>query len=174
MSETPETLTNELVPVIGIHISTATCIDAPPERVFAALTTGVSVWWGAPYLENPNAKDLIFEPRLGGRFFERWSYTNDKIGALIGTIAVFEPPWKLVMQGPFGMSESAVRSVVSFTLQETSEGTKVNLSHRAIGTISEQMRNEYGKDWKELLNRLKSFVEDGKADGLRRDPSLVE
>lgn len=174
MSVTDVKMTNEMVPVTGIRIAIKIEIDAPSDRVFAALTTGVSVWWGAPYLENPNAKDLVFEPKLGGRFYERWSYTDNKVGALIGNIAVFDPPNKLVIQGPFGLSELAVRSVVSFSLKEIPTGTEIEFFHRAAGPISEETRQQYGKDWQVLLNRLKDFVESGKAEGLRQDPTLED
>src|SRR5262249_14175098 len=92
-------------------------LTANRERVFAALTTGAHVWWGPPYLENNDARDLIMEPTLGGRFYEQWSYlSEDGAGALLGNIVAIKKPELLRMRGSFGMSDKAVTGIVSFEL----------------------------------------------------------
>ena len=55
-----------------IRIEQQVVIDAPPARVFAALTKHVSAWWGPPYVIGEDARDLVVEPRIGGRVYEDW------------------------------------------------------------------------------------------------------
>ena len=47
-------------------------LDAPPWRVFDALTVNVAAWWGAPHLLAADATNVVLEPQPGGRFYEEW------------------------------------------------------------------------------------------------------
>jgi len=145
-------------------------VNADRERVFTALTTGTHVWWGAPYLENKEATDVIMEPKLGGHFYEQWDYLSDEgAGALLGSVVAIKPPELLRMRGSFGMSKRAVVGVVSFELTETSKGTHINFYHHAFGEIDAESEERYTAGWDELLDRLKYFVEEGRAKGVRAD-----
>ena len=67
----------------SIKVAVDITIEAQPEQVFSALTTGVSMWWGNLSLEREDASDLVMEPKIGGRFYERWGkVTTIKRGAL--------------------------------------------------------------------------------------------
>src|ERR1700734_327611 len=92
-----------------INIEIQETINASPKRVFAALTTGIDVWWGDPYFENEAAtKDLILEAKIGGRLYERWAMTGDKQGSLLGIVTAINPPELLRLEGPFGLSFGGV------------------------------------------------------------------
>jgi uncharacterized protein YndB with AHSA1/START domain len=148
-------------------------IQAEPERVFTALTTGTAIWWGAPYLERKEATDLVLEPKVGGRFYERWNLTpGEGSGALLGSVVAIDPPRLLRMHGSFGMTERAVLGVVSIELSPFSEGTQVKFSHQATGDLDDELELHYAHGWHDLLGRLKFFVEEGAAEGVRFDPSL--
>ncbi|PWU01559.1 MAG: hypothetical protein C5B53_02695 [Candidatus Melainabacteria bacterium] len=148
-------------------------IKGEPERVFTALTTGAAIWWGAPYLERKEATDLVLEPKIGGRFYERWAHlSSEPIGALLGSVVAIDPPNLLRMHGSFGMTERAVLGVVSIELTPISSGTQVKFSHQATGDLDDELEVHYAHGWHDLLGRLKFFVEEGEAEGVRFDPSL--
>lgn len=148
-------------------------INADSEQIFTALTTGTAIWWGAPYLERKDAKDLVLEPKVGGRFYERWGRIhNDVKGALLGTVVAIDPPRLLRMHGSFGMTERPVMGIVSIELIPIADGTQVKFSHQAMGDLDDQLEMQYARGWHDLLGRLKFFVEEGEAEGVRYDPNL--
>ncbi len=151
-------------------------INASPKRVFAALTSGIDIWWGDPYFENEAAtKDLILEAKIGGRLYERWSSTGDKHGSLLGIVTAINPPELLRLEGPFGVvSGGVVHSRVTFELKSIESGTLLQFTHHAVGGIDDQWGLKFRQGWQDLLGRLKRLVEDGQAEGIVRDPSLRE
>jgi len=146
-----------------MHIEQEIVIEAPPAKVFAAMTRDVAAWWGAPYLVKDTATDIVLEPRLGGRFYEVW---GDNEGAMWATVTAFQRDARLDLTGPIGMG-GAVAGVVSFVLEPRGKGTLLKLSHRAAGELSDEAETRYTKGWADLLGtRLKAFVESGKKSGL--------
>lgn len=148
----------------GVHIEQEVTINAPVAQVFDALTNQVSAWWGAPYLITDAPQAIIFEPKVGGRLYE--SSVNGE-GALWATVTAIKANEWLELTGPIGMS-GAVHSVVSFILEPGDKATRLKLSHRAIGELSEETQANYGAGWQDLLGvRLKAFVETGERHGLK-------
>jgi DNA-binding transcriptional ArsR family regulator len=60
-----------------VAVDLAVTIDAAPSQVFDAMTQNLSAWWGAPYLYG-DAKDIVLEPKVGGRLYEVWG--QDAVG----------------------------------------------------------------------------------------------
>lgn len=50
-----------------LRIESEQRINAPPEKVFEALTTGLDKWW--PFRARPDAQ-IVYEPRASGYIFE--------------------------------------------------------------------------------------------------------
>ncbi|HSA92549.1 MAG TPA: metalloregulator ArsR/SmtB family transcription factor [Terriglobales bacterium] len=149
----------------SIHIEQEVHIGAPPKRVFEALTKDIAAWWGAPYLLNQNARSIVLEPEIGGRLYEVWQEGD---GALWAVVTAIERDHKLTLSGPMGMS-GAVSGVIGYELEPDGKGTRLKLSHRAIGEVTEQTRANYTGGWNDLLaTRLKAFVETGKRLGLAK------
>ena len=154
-------------PSLGVfHIEQEVTIDAPPDRVFDALTKDVSAWWGEPHMyDKSRARDIRLEPMLGGEFYEDWGNGE---GANYATVTLLRRPERLRMSGGMGMS-GAVTGVIDIRLTPRGNSTILHLSHRAVGEVTEQTRASYHNGWKVLLSeRLKAFVERGERTGLRR------
>jgi hypothetical protein len=68
-------------------------IGCPPDHAFAVWTTRLSSWWpkGHSASGNPDTT-VVFEPRLGGRIFER---TPDGTEIDWGEITQWSPPERL-------------------------------------------------------------------------------
>lgn len=148
-----------------IRIEQQVTIDAPPARVFGALTKGLSAWWGTPYLIGEGAKDLVVEPRIGGRVYEDW---GSGAGALRATVTSIKKNDHIEWTGRIGMG-GAVVGVVAYRVEAKGRGTLLKLSHRAAGEVTAETERNYGGGWQDLLGtRLRAFVERGERQGLRK------
>lgn len=151
--------------VRAVQIEQEVTIAAPPARVYDALTKEVSAWWGLPHMYAEDARDIILEPRVGGRFFEDWGNGE---GALYAIVTIARRPERLRMSGSMGM-RGAVAGVIEVTLTPKGAGTVVRLSHRVVGEVTEETESGYRDGWRGLFaERLKAYVERGVRSGLRR------
>ena len=139
-----------------LDIAQEVTIAAPKETVFAALTQGIGAWWSHSFVPAPERIEL--EPWVGGRFHEVW---GDGQGALYATVTRIRTPDLLYLNGTLGMG-GAVVGVIHFDLAETAGGTRLQLTHRAIGDIDAETVANYTGGWTALLEgRLKPYVEGG-------------
>jgi uncharacterized protein YndB with AHSA1/START domain len=68
-------------------------IQCPPEHAFEVWTTRVSSWWPKGHSTSGDpGTDVVLEPRLGGRLFER---TPDGTEIDWGEITIWSPPLRL-------------------------------------------------------------------------------
>ena len=111
------------------------------------------------------AKNIILEPKLGGRFYEDW---GDDEGVLYATVTGIKRAERLELTGPMGMG-GAVQGFISIQLEPKEALTVVRLSHRTTGEVTAETKANYGQGWQDLLEvRLKAFVETGQRQGLKR------
>jgi uncharacterized protein YndB with AHSA1/START domain len=148
-----------------IQVEQEVTINASPERVFDALTSQVSAWWGAPYLLTDAPQGIILEPEVGGRLYE---VSGEGEGALWAMVTAIQKNRWLELTGPIGMS-GAMHSVVSFALEPKGEATLVKLAHHAVGELGEDTEANYSAGWHDLVGvRLKAFAETGERQGLQK------
>jgi len=144
----------------SVHIEQDVTIDAPPWRVFDALTKDVAAWWGVPAQPaGDTSKRLVLEAELGGRFYEEWPGGG---GALLARVTSLKRADHLELTGPIGRY-GTVHGRTRFDLKpsESGGGTVVSLSARVIGESMDE--STYAEGWNELLTvRLKGFVEAGR------------
>ena len=139
-----------------VQVEQEVVIAASPARVFAALIEP-DAWWHLRYAR-ASAEGIVFEPRLGGRFFQQF---DDGAGVLWGVVTWYEPGKRLTLSGTFDMA-GAVAGIATFDLEPHDGGTLLKLHHAAVGPIAEETHANYGRGWQELLgNRLKAFIEHG-------------
>jgi uncharacterized protein YndB with AHSA1/START domain/DNA-binding transcriptional ArsR family regulator len=142
------------------RVSTEAFIDAPPWRVFDALTQNVAAWWGGPHLRSADATNLVLEPQPGGRFVEEWGHRQ---GALRAVVTAIKQDEHLELTGALA---GKAAGVLGIRLERREGGTLL----RAELTIGE--RDPAGGDaGKRALDdlfksRLKAFVEEGTRSGV--------
>ena len=157
----------------SFHIDVDTPVKASAERVFAALTNGISSWWGAPYFESAETKNIVLEPKIGGRLYEQWEYDRgDMEGSLLGTVVAINPPEYLRLEGSFGMHERVVHGLVTFRLKTKNSVTTICLKHSVLGEVDAELEERYTKGWTDLMSRLVDLVERAHSEGILQDPSL--
>ncbi|HVB73868.1 MAG TPA: helix-turn-helix domain-containing protein [Ktedonobacteraceae bacterium] len=156
-------------PLGFLRIEQEITIEASPSRVFKALTNDVSAWWGAPYLISNEARSLVLEPKIGGRFYEDW---GNGAGSLWGLVTSIKQDAWIEVRGSMAMS-GIVSSVVRFELEAQGDATLVKLSHRAMGEVNEELQVGYDGGWHDLIAlRLKALLEQGIRYGIGHEPPM--
>jgi uncharacterized protein YndB with AHSA1/START domain len=155
-------------------VTCETEIEAPPARVFAALTDPKQLvaWWG----QEPSVEIAKFEmdARAGGRWHFRWKPApgadHGGVGEQLrrngarefeahGEILEYAPPRLLVWSWIANWHEHPTQpTVVRWDLTPIPKGTHVRVTHSVLKNepIS---RKDYGSGWMGVLRLLKSFAE---------------
>jgi len=94
---------------------------------------------------------LKLEPWPGGRYFRD---LGNNAGHLWAHVQVIKPPALLELHGPLMMSYAAI-SHVQYRLTPEGRGTRLTLTHRAMGEISPEHRDGVQKGWQHFLNRIR-------------------
>ncbi|WP_438816453.1 SRPBCC family protein [Taklimakanibacter lacteus] len=70
-------------------------VKATPERAFDVFTAGMGRWWAKSHsIGSSPQQDVIIEPRVGGRWFERGT---DGTECQWGHVIHWEPPHRIVL-----------------------------------------------------------------------------
>jgi hypothetical protein len=98
---------------------------------------------------------MVIEPWPGGRWYRD---LGDKVGHLWGHVQVIKPPTLLELCGPMFMSYPALNHV-QYRLTAEGDGTRLKLTHRAMGMIPEE-RRDGGMDegWEFKLRRIRELA----------------
>ena len=129
-----------------LHVQKEVRIAAPPDVVFETLLESSDMPGGVP---------LKLEPWPGGRWYRD---LGNNAGHLWGHVQVIKPPKLLELCGPMFMSYP-VASHVQYRLTEEGDGTRLTLTHRAIGLISPDHRTGVVKGWAEVLSAIQTAAE---------------
>ena len=139
-------------------------VACPPERAFALWAAETSRWWphghsvsGEPGLE------VTFEPRPGGRIFER---TPGGVEHDWGEVVVLEPPRRLVYRWHLRF-DRADATEVSVTFTPDGTGTAVAIEHRGwerLGAVGAERRERNARGWAGVIERYRA-VASGTAAG---------
>jgi DNA-binding transcriptional ArsR family regulator/uncharacterized protein YndB with AHSA1/START domain len=140
--------------------STQVFIDAPPWRVFDALTQNVAAWWGGPHLRSADATNVVLEPQPGGRLVEEWGHRQ---GALRAVVTAIKQDEHLELTGAL---VGQTTGVLSIRLERREGGTLLRAELLTRGTDAEEP-NGAKRALDDLFKaRLKAFVEEGARSGV--------
>jgi DNA-binding transcriptional ArsR family regulator len=130
-------------------------IEAPPERVFAALTEELDSWW--PFRFKPNGK-MVVECGVGGRWYEDWGNGH---GAHHATIVWWEPPFKYAAAGPGAMANE-FQAYDSATIIPDGDGSIYQKSLTLWGAVPDEVEKMFRDGSKAIHKRhLKAYLEEG-------------
>jgi DNA-binding transcriptional ArsR family regulator len=128
-------------------------LNASPEKVFEALTTGLNDWW--PLRAKENATVMV-EGVVGGKIYEDW---GNQGGFLYGHWAVYDPPHRAVLVGTSTLTPETYQTRNSDTVEATENGSVYKKSYVLWGNISKESENRIRNGVKFLSGELKKFVE---------------
>lgn len=114
----------------------------PPEHAFDVWTRGFSSWWPKGHSVSGDLDvEVFFEPRVGGRIFER---TGDGSEIDWGEVTIWEPPTRLGYLWHIRRDRADATDVeIAFT--ETPDGTtRIEITHSGWERLGES-----GEDWRD-------------------------
>ena len=136
----------------SIHVLKDVMISAPPDIAFEALLEELG-----PGSEMPGGKPfpMVIEPWPGGRWYRD---LGNNAGHFWGHVQVIKPPTLLELCGPMFMSFPGVNHV-QYRLTAEGGGTRLKLTHRAVGQIPDEVREGVGQGWEYGLERVRTIAE---------------
>ena len=138
-----------------VKIETEIRVEAPPERVFDALSKDLDVWW--PFRFRADGK-MVVECRVGGRVYEDW---GGGAGAHHGVIVWWEPPVKFASSGPGAMT-AAFQSHDLATVIPDGDGCIYRKSLTLWGAVPDEVERKFREGSKAILaQHFKAYVEEG-------------
>jgi uncharacterized protein YndB with AHSA1/START domain len=140
-------------------------VNCSVEDAFRVFTEELGEWW--PHrthsVEEESVETVIFECRLGGRFYERAENGTEHTW---GTIRVWAPPTRVVYSWHPGRGEETAQDVeVTFT--PDGDSTRVELVHTGWEVLGDRMAEvvaDYERGWDKVLG---CYVEAATGAGTR-------
>ena len=132
-------------------------VKVPPARAFAIFTAEASRWWLKTHSISTTKspiKDVVIEPRAGGRWFERG---EDGSECDWGKVLAWEPPTRLLLAWQINADfkyDPTLLTEVELRFTGAGSGTLVELEHRLIERMGERgvgMRDAFTRGWSLLL-----------------------
>ena len=149
----------------GFRLENGATIDAPPEKVWAALGQ-VGKWWNGAHSYSGDSANMTMALTPGGCFCEALPKLGAGAGVQHGVVVMAMPSQTLRINAPLGpLQGEGVAAALTFTLKATADGgTEVVESFNVGGARPEIVGYAAGIDGVvgEQLTRLKAFVETGK------------
>lgn len=129
----------------SFRIEQEVVIATSRERAWDCLLD-VDAWW--TFRLGGATSTRVLEPRLGGRFYERFAGGED--GALWGTVRRLERPELVCLEGLLGMN-GPVMSAYEFHLETRGSKTALRLTHEVFGLLDPAWQASHEKGWTTLL-----------------------
>jgi len=133
-------------------------VKVPPARAFEIFTASASRWWLKTHSISATKspiKDVVIEPRSGGRWFERG---EDGSECEWGKVLAWEPPSRLLLAWQINADfkyDPSLTTEVEIRFTPAANGTLVALEHRLIERMGERgvgMRDAFTRGWGLLLD----------------------
>jgi uncharacterized protein YndB with AHSA1/START domain len=136
-------------------------VACPAAHAFDTWTQRASMWWPPAHTvtHDPSAR-VVFEPRAGGRIYERTSSGQE---VEWGSITAWEPPRRLVYEWHIA-ADRASATEVEIAFIDLGERTRVQIEHRGwdrLGERGSSWRDENRSGWDGVLPDYKIACERG-------------
>lgn len=135
-----------------LNLVKETEVAAPIEIAWAATLAELGPEGQMP---DGTAFPMTFEAWPGGRWFRD---LGDNAGHLWGHVQVIKPPKLIEVNGPMFMSYPAV-SHVQYRLLTEGDGTRIRITHRAMGLIPQDHLEGVHEGWEYALKRIREIAE---------------
>ncbi len=137
-------------------------VDCPVEHAFAVWTERIGAWWPRDHTVSGRPDvEVVLEPRLGGRIFER---AGDGAEHQWGQITLWEPPFRLSYQWHLQRPPVDATAVDIHFVARPDATTQVRIEHRgwdeqAPGGDPWRERNRLG--WQSVVPHYQRAIRTG-------------
>lgn len=141
-------------------IRLAFAVDCDPDHAFEVWTSRTSMWWPTSHtVSGETGLNVVFEPTVGGRIFERTPAGTEHDW---GRILTWEPPTRIVYEWHLRVDRSDATEVEIRFLPKQAGGTNVEIEHRGwerLGAERGAARREGNfAGWGSLLPHFREFI----------------
>ena len=143
----------------GAPIRKTAVVAVSVERAFQIFTEEMSTWWplASKHIGKVDAKSVVMEPFVGGRWFERGV---DGSECDWGVVRTWDPPRRLVLSWEISSDwrhDRSIQTEVEVRFSTEGASTRVELEHRLLhyyGEKAAQMRGIFDSEqgWQGLLD----------------------
>jgi uncharacterized protein YndB with AHSA1/START domain len=138
-------------------------VKATPERAFQAFTANMTQWWPRDHTIGASPlKEVVMEPRVGGRWFER---AADGAETNWGKVLAWNPPRGFVLAWQISANwayDPDLMTEVELTFDGQSDGTtRVTLEHRRLelfGERAQAMADQFDGGWVGVIQHFVDYV----------------
>jgi uncharacterized protein YndB with AHSA1/START domain len=127
-------------------------VDCPADHAFHTWAGRTSLWWPASHtVSGAPGLEVVFEPRAGGRIFER---TPTGAEADWGEVLRWEPPRRLVYRWHLRQDRADATEVEIAFAPEGERRTRVDIEHRGwerLGAAGPGRREANERGWSGVL-----------------------
>ena len=111
-------MTSKPIEISALSVQGSVTINASPDKVWHALTSEVSAWWGAPYICCDDTTDIRLDLRIGGPLYETGA---DGTEVLWGVVSGYTPGSFIEFSGCCGMRRRCTAPGRSCSRRPTAE-----------------------------------------------------
>ena len=127
-------------------------VACPVEHAFGVWTDRINLWWPADHtVSGRSDSEVVLEPRLGGRIFER---TAEGVEHDWGEVTLWEPPHRLGYLWHLRSDRSAATQVEVRFIAAAEAATRIEIEHAGwelLGDAAQQWRDRNRMGWTTLL-----------------------
>ena len=151
------------IPITIAPVRKSIRVNTRQARAFEVFTASLGRWWPKKTFGASPLKSIVFEPRLGGRWYE---LGEDGTETTVGHILVWEPPHRFVVTWEVSctwkLDSGAASEVEVRFIAEGEDVTRIELEHRLFertGGAGANIREEVNGGWLALLELFKAEAE---------------
>jgi uncharacterized protein YndB with AHSA1/START domain len=146
----------------GFEVRNAAAVNAPPDKVFTALTRRAGRWWDPDHTYSGDARNMALQARPGGCFCEKIPGK----GAIEHMRVIYVSKNEVLrLSGGLGpLQESGLAGTLTWTLKADGQGTSLAQDYRVGGFRADgfgELAPIVGQVLEIQLQRLKRFAETG-------------
>lgn len=127
-------------------------VACPADHAFATWTSRATAWWPSDHTVSRESNlEVVFEPCVGGRIFERTSAGTE---IEWGEITAWEPPWRIAYLWHIATDRSDATDVEIVFKELPDLTTRVEIEHRGwerLGAKGEPWRDANRSGWDGVL-----------------------
>ena len=143
----------------GLVLELTCLLDAPPERIFKALTgpAELAIWWGPSGFKTP---EIELDLSVGGGYRFGMQPPDGELFHLAGKFLEIDPPNTLAYTFRWEEPDPDDReTVVRLSLSVAADKTRLSLSQHSFATEARLVLHHNG--WSDSFERLSQHLESG-------------